>query len=780
MINTFQTQTWIEPFSQREIDILGLISGGLSNHEISQKLLLSPETIKWYNKQIFVKLGARSRTQAVRMASEFGLLDSQTAATTEKESRRSSNLPAQLTSFVGRVKEIAEIKYLLKSSRLVVLTGPGGCGKSRLASQVAAELVDSYRDGVWLVEFASISEPALVANAIVQVLQINASGDASLVDVLKRFLARKHLLLLLDNMEHLPEAHPLVSELLATAPQVTVLSTSRERLHVYGEQEYPVHPLSLPDLHRGETKDQLLAYEAVNLFIQRARAVQPGFKVDEAEISPVARICVRLDGLPLAIELAASQVKIQPPLILAQRLDNSLDALPSGPRDLPARQRTLRATLDWSYNLLQEDEKKLFARLAVFSGGGTLEGIISICSRGLSRDTIEVLSALVEKNLVYTRQGSDGELRFTMLETIHEYATERLSTCGEAESIRILQADYFAHLAEAADAEIYTSRQGYWFVRLRDELDNIRSILTWSLNGNENEYGLRLAAALHTFWAYDGLGAEGRRWTDLALSSSTQAAPPLRAGILRSAGHIASYVGDLRRGKELLHRALELYQQIGDEGNAAWSMVYLGGDYQENPHEHAQGMVLCTQGLTHFLKTEDKPGMAYTFNSLGELARLQGDYAAARRYYEESLSVVKETGERQREAILLNNLCFVAYHQQDYRLAMHFAQRCIVVAGDLKSKFRQACLLATMAGPTAALGQPERAARLLGASHARMEALGTRHMPADQPELDLFEAAARNELGDEAFQEAWQAGQAMTLQEAVSLALKEKEVDLGE
>jgi predicted ATPase len=677
---------------------------------------------------------------------------------------------------VGRIKEIAEIKHLLKSSRLVVLTGPGGCGKSRLALQVAAKLVESYRDGVWLVEFASISVPALVANAIVQVLQVSASGDASLVDVLKRFLARKHLLLLLDNFEHLPEATPLVGELLAAAPQVTVLATSRERLHVYGEQEYPVHPLSLPDLHIGETKDQVLAYEAVNLFVQRARAAQPGFTADEAQISSIARICVRLDGLPLAIELAASQVKIYLPATLAQRLEDGQDALPSGPRDLPARQRTLRATLDWSYNLLQEGEKILFARLAVFSGGSTLEGILSVCGRGLHGDAIEILSALVEKNLVYPRQGSDGELRFTMLETIHEYATERLSARGEVESIRILHADYFAHMAEAAEKEMRGARQEYWFARLRAEQNNLHSVFTWSFNGNGNEHGLRLAASLQEYWYYNGLAVEGRRWIDLGLARSTNAAPALLAGVLRCAGHIAYTLSDLRRGKELLHRALDLYKQLGDERNAAWSMVFLGGLFMEDPLEYLQGIALCTQGLEVFRKLEDKPGTACALNNLGELARLQGDYEAARRYYEESLSVTIETGERQREAIMFSNLCYIAYHQQNYKLAMQFAQRSIIVARELTSEYRQACFLAALAGPTAALGRPERAARLLGASHARFEALGTRHQPADQPELDLFEAAARNQLGDKAFQEAWQAGQTLTLQEAVSLALADLEM----
>lgn len=771
-------QTRIDTFNPREIEILGLIHDGLSNREISQKLYLSPETIKWYNRQIFSKLGVKSRTQAVRKAFECGLFDSQVEEI-EGERRQRSNLPSQLTSFVGRVREIAEIKQLLKSSRLVVLTGPGGCGKSRLATQVAAELVEIYRDGVWLVEFASISEPALVVNTVVRILQINASGDPSLTDVLKRFLARKHLLLLLDNFEHIQEAGPLVGELLAAAPQVTVLATSRERLHVYGEQEYPVHPLGLPDLQSGENKEQWLAYEAIDLFIQRARATQPGFTVDEYKISSIARICVRLDGLPLAIELAASQVKIFPPAILAQRLEEGLDALPSGPRDLPSRQRTLRATLEWSYNLLRENEKILFARLSVFRGGSTLDGITRICGHGLPDNVSETLSALVEKNMVYPRQVSEGELRFTMLETIHQYAAERLDASGEAQNIRVLQADYLATLVETAKKEIYGARQGYWFNRLRDELDNLRSVLTWSLNENEYEYGLRLAAALHPFWVYNGLAVEGCRWTDLALNKSAQAAVLLRAGVLRSAGHIASYLDDPRRSKELLRQALELYQQNLDEWNAAWSLVYLGTAYGENLQEIQEGISLCKQALAHFRNLNDKPGLAYAFNVLGELARSQKDYEAAQCYYEDSLFIIEETGERQREAILFNNLSFVAYHQQNYRLALELAQRSLIIArDDLKSDFRQACFIATAAGPVAALGRSELAARLLGASYARFEALGTRHAPVDQSELDLFETATRNQLGDEAFERAWQAGQAMSLQAAVRLALDE--LDLGE
>ena len=767
-----RTQTWIEPFNHREIEIIKLISNGLSNHEISQKLILSPETIKWYNKQIFAKLGARNRTQAARKAVALGILESQSPSI-EKEIHPSSNLPSQLSSFVGREKEIAEIKQLLRSSRLVVLTGPGGCGKSRLASQVAADLVKAYRDGVWLVEFASISDTALAENAIIQALQVNANGAVSLKDVLKRFMARKHLLLLLDNLEHLPEAYPLVVELLLASPQVTVLATSRERLHLNGEQEYPIHPLTLPDLQQGELKVEYLAYEAINLFVQRARAVQPGFTVDEAQLLSIARICVDLDGLPLAIELAASMVKTYPLALLAQRLQHSLDVLPNGSRDLPPRQRTLRASLDWSYNLLQDDEKKLFARLAIFQEGSTLDSIIHVCNRGLIKDPIELLSALIEKNLVYPRQNSDGERRFMMLETIHEYANERLSEFGEEESIQILHADYYTHLVEIAEVEIRSAKQEYWFARLRAEQGNLHSVLLWSFSGNHNEYGIRLVASLYYYWFYNDLASEGRRWTGLGLEKSVGASPALRAGVLRSAGQIGLALAEIKTGKEYLNQAVELYRQVGDKRNTAWSLVFLSCLFVEDPLEISQGLNLCKQGLELFQELKFKPGIAHAFNALGELSRMHGDYEAARHYYEESLSVASETGERQREAVVFNNLSFVAYHQQDYRLALQFAQNSLTIARELNNEYRQACFIATASGPLTALGQPERAALLLGASYARFDALGTRHHPADQPELELFKSAVRNRMGEKAFLEAWQAGQTLTLQEAVSLALSE-------
>jgi len=770
-------QTWIERFSHREVEILALISEGLSNQEISRKLLLSPETVKWYNKQMFAKLGVNSRTQAVKKAEALGLLAQRPMAAVDEPRHAGHNLPSQLSSFVGREQEIGEIRHLLRASRLVVLTGPGGCGKSRLAAQVAAGLVDVYRDGVWQVEFASIRDPALVANALVQTLQINVGSDGSLVEVLKRFLARKHLLLLLDNLEHLPEAYPLVGELLAAAAQVTVLATSRERLHISGEQEYPVHPFRLPEAQAPETKVHWRDYDAINLFLERARGVQPGLTADEAQLGAIARICARLDGLPLAIELAASLVRTLPLPVLAQRLDNNLDALPSGPRDLPARQRTLRATLDWSYHLLLDDEKAFFARLAIFRGGSTLEAIVQLCPQGqdLTRDPIDVLNALVEKNLVYPRQGSGGEQRFWMLETIHEYAAERLAESNEAESLRARHADYYTRLVETAAEEFHSARQADWFARLRAEQANLQAAFLWSFGEGQADYGLRLVAALHYYWFYNGLAAEGRRWADLALERSVTAAPALRAGVLRCAGRIAMGLSEMRRGKEWLRQAVELYAQIGDERNAAWSRVFWSNFFVEDPSEFAEGMGICAQGLEALRQLADKPGMAQALNSLGELARLQGDYESAWRYYDESLTVAAQTGERQREAVVLNNLSFVAYHRHDYRQALRLVQKSLLVARELDNEYRQACFLATAAGPLLALGQPERAAQLLSASYARFEALGTQQQPADQVELELFRSVARQHLTEPVFEAAWQAGQELKLPEAVSLALAEIE-----
>ena len=765
------TQTWIEPLHQREIEILNLISEGLSNLEISQRLNLSSETVKWYNKQMFKKLSVNSRTQAVKIASQQGILRPRDSSATVEESAVRSNLPAQLTSFIGRQDEMQEIKGLLKTSRLVVLTGAGGTGKTRLALQVAAELTSAYRDGVWLVELATIIDPALVANAIAEVLKANPIGEVSAFEVLKRFLRRKHLLLLLDNFEHLPEATPLVGELLAAAPQLTILATSRERLHVYGEQEYPVYPLRLPDTTRLEPIEKLLSYEAINLFAQRARSIQPRLELSEQNMPAIVQICLQLDGLPLALELAASQVKTYPPPILAQQLEKSLGTLPDGPRDLPARQRTLHATIEWSENLLGLDEKTLFARLAIFCGGGALDAIERVCNVGFGEKIIELLAALVEKNLVITREGQDGELRFTMLETIHDYARKRLISSDESQEIHRRHAVYYTDLAGVAYQEFRTFRQVYWFAKLRAEQDNLRAALAWSLGSEDIIYALRLVEALRDHWLYNGYAAEGRRWSELILEKRPEVPSNLLAGVLCTAGILAYTMSDVKRGEELLRRSVELYQQSDDERGTAWALTFLAITGIGSLGEIDRYIEMAQQSLKMFRKLEDQPGMAQAYNILGELARWTEDYEAAQHYYGECLRIVQLIGERMREAMQYVNLGVLAHYQDQYQLAVEQMRRGLVIFRELGTGYGLAMALAALAGPIAKLGDYEKAARLLGAADAEMESLGANQQPVDQIEIEQFLIYVRQALGEEAFQETWQAGHELSIDEALNYAL---------
>jgi predicted ATPase/DNA-binding CsgD family transcriptional regulator len=763
-------QTWIEPLQSREIEILNLIAEGLSNREISQRLHISTDTVKWYNKQMYKKLGVSNRAQAINVAKQQGFFEKKPSSPTTEESAARNNLPAQLTSFIGRGREVEEILGLLKAHRLVVLTGSGGTGKTRLALQVAGNLTQSYRDGVWLVELAAIHEMELVPNAIAETLKVKPVVDTPLVKVLQRFLRHKHLLLLLDNFEHLAEATPVAGELLAAAPQLSILATSRERLHVYGEQEYVVHPLRLPDMHQPVGDEQMLAYESIQLFLERARAVRPNLEVNQENLQAIAQICQRLDGLPLALELAATQMKVYPAPLLAQQLAENLGALPDGPRDLPARQRTLRATIQWSENLLQPEEKLLFVRMAAFTAGASLEAIEQICSQGLSAKTVELLSALVEKNLIFTREGPD-ELRFQMLETIHEHAKEHLETSDESETINRRHAAYYTDLAGKAQREFRTARHAYWLPKIQIEQDNLRSALSWSLEGGDLQYALRLVAALRDHWFYNGFLVEGLRWSTQVLNMAGNASPELLGGALCTAGTLAYSSGDFQKGEEMLRRAVDQYQQAGDERGKAWAFIFLSILGVNSKNKIDAYIDLARQSLETFRELGDQTGVAQALNILGELTRSQGDYETARRYYEECLEVVQVTGERIREAMQYENLGMIAYHQEQHDHAVELIKHGLLIFWEIGINYGMATSLAILAGPTAKLGFYKRAARLLGAADAVMEALGVSHQPTDLIEIDQFTDLARQALGEKTFQEELQAGQNLSIEEAVDYAL---------
>lgn len=762
---------WHEQLAERELQIIDLISQGYSNREIAQRLSLSLDTIKWYNKQLYSKLGVSSRTQAASAAQQYGLLDRQPSATDNTDPNH--NLPHIPTSFIGRQRELAEVKHLLQSSRLVVLTGTGGSGKTRLALQVARELVGYYPDGVWLVELAPIGDPSMVPNAIADVLRVDQSGEAPLGAIIQHFLQPRRLLLVLDNFEHLLEAAPLVGELVSSAARISVLVTSRERLNVYGEQEYPLHPLALPEPVGIISLDELMQVESAKLFVERARAVKQDFALRPHETDILARMCVHLDGLPLALELAASRLKMFTLTALDERLGDRMSLLTGGARDLPARQRTLRDTIDWSYNLLEGGERALFARLAVFRGGGTLDAIEGICGKSLPGDHIVILSSLVDKSLVRTREGTDGELRFEMLETIREYALERLDAVGELDRYNHKHADYYAQLSERAASEIRYAKQAYWFARMRSEYDNLRAALTWSLNSVEIEPGLRITAALRDFWWYSGILSEYRHWAELALERMPGAPIALQAGVMVSAGQLDFLKQGPRKGENLLLQAIDLYEQLGDERRATWSRMYLSVSYFDQVEKHQRGYSLCLGSLETFRRIDDLAGQAQALNILGEYTRLWGELDISKGYYEQCLELVAQTGEKLREGMLYANLGFIAYRQGYYMNALNLMREFLCIAEELRNDYGLLTAIASMSGPLAALGQPERAARLLAAAETQMEVIGSAHQETDLPEIEGYKLSIYSQLGDEAFQVAWEDGSRMTVKQMLALALEE-------
>jgi predicted ATPase len=666
------------------------------------------------------------------------------------------------------------VKHLLERTRLLTLTGPPGTGKTRLGLQVAEEVLDQFADGVYFVDLAPISDPALVASTIAQVFGVGETAEQPLLKTMMIFFRDKRLLLLLDNFEQIIDAAPLVGELLSAAPGLKALVTSREALCVYGEQEYPVPPLVLPDLEQVEPLSRLSQIEAVDLFAQRARAVRPDFRLTERDAAAVAEICVRLDGLPLAIELAAARSKLLPPQMMRQRLGNRLGDLTRGPRDLPARQQTLRGAIDWSYDLLDPEEKSLFARLAVFQGGRTVEAAQAVCGHGLTIDILAGLESLLNKSLLRQDTGWGGEPRFVMLEMLHEYARERLEESGDAEEQQRQHAEYFLALAERAAPELWGTRQVYWFTRLRDEHNNMRTALAWSLGATaqaDSELGLRLAGALRDFWFFEGHSTEGLAWTARALEVSNDASPGLRGRALNTAGLMCYDRGDHEQGEIYNREALTLLRETGDKAGSAWALAFLSVHALASPGECEKGIALCEEALALFRELDDTPGFTQTLIALGELSRLDGDYERAGRAYEQCLTIARAEGDKMSEAKALGNLGYVAQHLGEYERAGELIRAALTREHELGARRYLYQSLAQLAGPVAAQGNPEKAARLLGASEALLESMGIGLQAGDWRDIERYVAAAREQLDEATFEAAWSEGRGMTLDEAIALAL---------
>ena len=683
--------------------------------------------------------------------------------------RSPNNLPVQPTPLVGRETEVGDVRerILAPEVRLLTLTGPGGTGKTRLALQAAADLLDEFEDGVLFVELATITDPRLVASTFAQALDVRESGDQTLIEGMKDYLKDKRLLLVVDNFEQLLEAAPLVGELLS-APRLKALATSRIPLGVYGEHEYAVPPLSVPDPKRLPGLEALSQYEAIRLFVERARAARVDFALTDENAFAVAEICARLDGLPLAIELAAARVKLLSPRAMLGRLGRRLKLLTGGARNLPERQRTLRGAIEWSHTLLDEGEKTLFARLAVFSGGRTLEAVEAVCDAegDLPVDAFEGVSSLLDKSLLRQEEGPEEEPRFVMLETIHEYAREKLDESGEAEEIGRAHAEYFLALAE--EAELTGMEQARWMERLEGEHDNLRAALSWSLEGEDPELGLRLAGALSHFWFVRGYWSEGRGWLEEALEGNIGALPEARAKALRVLASLAVEQGDFERGGTSAEEALTLYRGLGDQKGVADSLCELGwaslyqGDYE-------QAEALYEEGLAAARQSNDAWSIGFALNALSALISDRGDYERAEALWEESLALGRKVGDRQRvRAVLINmghvtaargdferggalleeglamsreskdlytnttallGLGIVETRRGDHERAKMLLEEGLVLSRKLGSMVNAAEILETLAEMAGALGDGTRAARLWGAADTLREVTGSPWAP---------------------------------------------------
>lgn len=723
-----------------------------------------------------------------------------------------NNLPIQLTSFIGREREIKEVKELLQQTRLLTLTGSGGCGKTRLALQVAADLLEDYPDGIWFIDLSVLTDPALVPSTVAATLGIHEESGQPTLTTLAEAMRSRTLLLVLDNCEHVVGACAQLAEtLLRTCTALRILVTSREALGIAGEVAWRVPSLSLPQPHelaRIDSLARITQYEAIRLFIERAEAASSEFRVTSHNIGAIVQICRRLDGIPLAIELAAARVKALSVEQIAARLDDRFRLLTGGSRTALPRQQTLRAMMDWSYELLNDRERMLFRRLSAFAGGFTLEAVEAVCvdDQIPSYEIIDLLTNLVSKSLVVFR---DEEARYRLLETVRQYARDKLLETGEAARVRDRHRDWFLAFAERAGSALQGPDQALWLKRLETEHDNLRAALEWS--SNDAETGLRLAGALWFFWYLRGYVSEGREWLRQSLERTGHAPSPLRAKALYGASMLARAQDDYAQATALLEESLMLYRVLKDKHGVASVLGNLGviafarGDY-------ARATKLHEESLEHFRELGDTVGIASALSELGNVAMYQNDIARAEELLEESLSLARAAQDDQGVALALRRLGAVLFQKGEYARAKALLQESLelyrglgVVPGlasvlnalgmvalsegdaqrastllceslikyrDVGDKWHVALCLDRLARVAAAQGDWRRAAQLLGAEEALRETIGAPLPPSEHEGREETLRCAHERLGEELFAAAWADGYAMKLDHAIAFALK--------
>ena len=779
----------------------------------------APAPLCWVIERCLAKEPEKRYISTRDLARELAAIRDRFSENPIKQAETSStNLPVQRTGFVGREKEVAAAKELLlrQEVRLLTVTGPGGIGKTRLATQVASGLVEHFPGGTHFVPLSSLNDPDLVASVIVQALGIREAGGQSPLEILKRNLQdslRAPVLLLLDNFEHLVQAVPTVVEILAAGPNLKILVTSRAPLHLYGEHEFPLPPLTLPDSRSLPSVEALSQCPAVALFVQRAAAARPDFKLNRENAAAVAEICARLDGLPLAIELAAARVKVLSPSSMLTRLASRLQLLTGGSRDLPQRQQTLRAAIDWGYDLLSAAEQKLFRRLSVFVGGCNLESVEAVCdTKGeLDLNLLDGMTSMVDNSLVLQVEQVKGESRFVMLETLREYGLEKLEVSGEAALTKRAHAAYYLVLAEENATESSEAEGAGWLERLGLEHDNFRAALEWLTQTGNAEWGLRLGTSLFRFWEVREYLAEGRERLDRLLKlTEAGATTKLRMRALFAAGVLAGEQGDYASAAALINESQGIAQALGDKTGVAVSLNALAvfardrgdvevahilfeaslGLWRELGDQKAVARALSNlanvvklQGKygragelyaechSIFLELGDRTGVAWSLNYQGDVAHDQGDSVAARTLYEQGLAIFREVDDRWGIAGTLADLGSLAKEKREYSTARSMYRESIKVFQALDHRRGIARLLEYFACLAAAQLEAERSLRLAGAAAALRQSIGAPLTPAEQAKLETSLHAARQALTNKVGATAWLEGWALPAERAIEEVL---------
>ena len=728
------------------------------------------------------------------------------------------NLPVEPTPLIGRANESVAIRDLLSHDhvRLVTLTGPPGIGKTSLGQRVLFEMLDRFPDGVILVSLATIRDAELVLPTVAHALDVHESVGRSLLDGLRTSLLGKKLLLMLDNFEQLIAAATVVADLLALTPGLKILVTSREVLRLRGEHSFLVPPLSLPDLRFPARPDDLLRSDAVRLFITRAKAAKSNFSLTSENAAAVAAICRTLDGIPLAIELAAARVRLLSPQAILPRLNSRLRLLTDGPRDLPAHQQTLRGAIDWSYELLDEAERLLFRRLAVFAGSFTIEAAESVCSGDgpVTSVVLDQLVHLVEKSLVVVEY-EEAMARYRMLETIREYAAERLVEATEEHEIQDRYADWLVTLTEQAESGLHGPDRLSWLERLEAEFDNLRAVLRTAVEFDQAERGLRIANALHWFWLERHV-TEGRAWL-LALLATPSASKTtnVRAKALATAGALAGVQGEIGVARRLLDESIAIGSKFEDASAICLALLGMAtvlrsqGEFAEARSRLEQSLALAHQSgdpwtvahslfllaeltagqgdyvaarpgfedsLTQFRDVGDRWGIAHALRAVGSVAYGQGQYDLARLHFDESLTIGREIADPVLIAWSLWGIGVVAYASGDYATARESFRQSVAIFQNRDERGAIALVLGGLAALAAAKGEAERALRIAASATRLRQRIGAQLLPSDQADLISWLKPARQTLSNAAQQEASARGEAMSLDQAIAYALAD---DMG-